>query len=331
MTAVALVDVHAHFLPPVYREALAGAGIDRPDGMPAVPDWSPGAHVEVLDRNGIDRAVLSISSPGVDLDGSRPAAIDLARAVNDAAARAVAEHPDRFAAFASLPLPWVDDALAEVERALDDRDLCGVNVLSNLGGTYLGHPSFEPLWTELDRRAAVVFVHPTSPTCWGEVSLDRPRPMLEFPFDTTRTVTDLIFSGVLDRHRSIRWIIPHAGGTLPFLAARIAGMARLVDPSGAVSPDVVLGHLAGLHYDLAGSANPTSVAALLDLVDRSQVLYGSDWPFTPEPGVERGLRWIRGDGNPVAADELGANAERLLSLGGPGGGPPPSDGTGRGG
>lgn len=314
MSAVALVDVHAHFLPPVYREALAGAGIDQPDGMPAVPDWSPEAHVGLLERSGIDLAVLSISSPGVDLDGSRSGAVDLARAVNDEAAATIAAHPGRFAAFASLPLPWVDEAVGEAERALDGLGLCGINVLTNLGGTYLGDDRFEPLWAELDGRSAVVFLHPTSPTCWDQVSLGRPRPMLEFPFDTTRTVTDLIYTGVLDRHPAIRWIVPHAGGTLPFLARRIAGMARLLDPSGSISAASVLDALGRLHYDLAGSANATSVAALLDLVDRSRVLYGSDWPFTPEPGVAAGLDWVRSTADPFTTDELGANARRLLGL-----------------
>ncbi len=306
-----LVDVHAHFLPPVYREALATRGIDRPDGMPAVPDWAAETHLGVMDQFGIDTAVLSISSPGVHLDSaSIDDTVQLATAVNDAAAATVGDHPGRFGAFASLPLPSVDAALAEAERALDHLRLGGVNLLTNVDGLYLADPLLESLLGELDRRAAVVFVHPTSPTCWAEVSRGYARPMLEFPFESTRAITDLALSGALDRHANIQWIVPHAGGALPFLAHRVAAMAAMVGRRG----NEVLAALGRLHYDLAGSANSTSVAALLDIVDASQVLYGSDWPFTPEPGVARGLDWVRSAANPVPVGDLGDNAARLLSM-----------------
>lgn len=171
-----LVDVHAHFLPPVYREALSAAGIDQPDGLPAVPDWSVEEHVAVLDRQRLDTAVLSISSPGVHLGDPRSIAdtIALSRAVNDVAAQTVAAYAGRFRAFASLPLPSMDDALAEAERALDGLGLDGVNLLTNVDGVYLSDASLEPLLNELDRRAAIVFVHPTSPPCWAHTTLGYP-------------------------------------------------------------------------------------------------------------------------------------------------------------
>ncbi len=305
-----LVDVHAHFLPPVYREALSAAGIDQPDGLPAVPDWSVEEHVAVLDRQRLDTAVLSISSPGVHLGDPRSIAdtIALSRAVNDVAAQTVAAYAGRFRAFASLPLPSIDDALAEAERALDGLGLDGVNLLTNVDGVYLSDASLEPLLNELDRRAATVFVHPTSPPCWSHTSLGYPRAMIEFPFDTTRAIADLALSGALDRWPAIRWIVPHAGGTLPFLAHRIAGMTRLVGGT----PDTVLAALGRLHYDLAGSANPTSVNALLDVVDTTHVLYGSDWPFTPEDGMANGLRFMRDESSPVPVDMLRSNADALF-------------------
>lgn len=307
---MALIDVHAHFLPPVYREALAAAGIDRPDGMPRAPDWSADEHVAVMDRLGIDVAVLSVSSPGVHFGVGMSAsdAVALARQVNDVAAATTVAHPGRFGAFASLPLPSIDAALAEMERALDGLHLDGVNLLTHVDGVYLGDGHLDPVLVELHRRSAVVFIHPTSPACWEATSLGYPRPMLEFPFDTTRAVTNLILSGALARYPDIRWIVPHAGGTLPFLAQRIAGLAALV---GREPADIV-GQLARLHYDLAGSAHATSLAALLTVVARSQVLYGSDWPFTPEPGVARGLEWINSAADAVAPHELAAAAARLF-------------------
>ena len=306
-----LIDVHAHFLPPQYREALATAGVDQPDGFPRVPMWSADDHVAVMDRLGIDAAVLSVSSPGVQFgDGASASdAVELARCVNDVAAATVADHPGRFGAFASLAMANISESLAEIERALDGLGLDGINVLTNVGGTHLGDKSLEPIMAELDRRRALVFIHPTSPACWECTSLGYPRPTIEFPFDTTRAVTNMLLSGVLTRYPDIRWIVPHAGGTLPFLAPRIAGISVLL---GAEDPAVVIAQLRRLHYDLAGSASAAVVTSLLTLVDRQQVLYGSDWPFTPEPIVAGALGWITGAENPVSAATLGENAAALF-------------------
>ena len=133
--------------------------------------------------------------------------------------------------------------------------------------------------------------------------------MIEFPFDTTRAVTNLLLSGALARHPDIRWIVPHAGGTLPFLAPRIAGISVLL---GADDPAAVVVQLRRLHYDLAGSASAPVVAALLNFVDRSQVLYGSDWPFTLEPIVGAGLGWVTGHDSPITQAELTDTARRLF-------------------
>jgi 6-methylsalicylate decarboxylase len=308
---VTLIDVHAHFLPSEYREALAASGIDHPDGFPRVPMWSADEHVATMDRVGIDVAMLSVSSPGVSFGEGLTAsdAVSLARIVNDVAAAAMKDHPRRFGAFASLPVADVGESLAEVERALEGLGLDGVNVLTNVGGVYLGDTSLEPLMAELDRRRAAVFIHPTSPACWEQTSLGYPRPMIEFPFDTTRAVTNMLLNGTLARYPDIRWIVPHAGGTLPFLAPRIAGISMML---GADDPAAVATQLRRLHYDLAGSASGPVVSALLTLVDKDRVLYGSDWPFTPEPTVAGGLGWVTGSDNPLTVADLNAAAVSLF-------------------
>ena len=308
---MSLIDVHAHFLPDQYREALATAGIDQPDGFPRVPMWNASEHVEVMDRLGIEACVLSVSSPGVQFGEGLTAsdAVSLARHVNDVAASTIARHPGRFGAFASLPMADEGESLAEIERALDGLGLDGINLQTNVAGVYLGDASLEPIMAELNRRRTVVFIHPTSPACWECTSLGYPRPMIEFPFDTTRAVTNLLLSGTLARHPDIRWIVPHAGGTLPFLAPRIAGISVLL---GADDPAAVVAQLRRLHYDLAGSASAPVVAALLNFVDRSQVLYGSDWPFTPEPIVGAALGWVTGHDSPITQAELADTARRLF-------------------
>ena len=144
---MSLIDVRAHFLPDQYREALATAGIDQPDGFPRVPMWSAAEHVAVMDRLGIEACLLSMSSPGVQFgDGVTASdAVSLARHVNDVAAATIAQHPGRFGAFASLPMADESESLAEIERALDGLGLDGVNVLTNVNGVYLGDASLEAI------------------------------------------------------------------------------------------------------------------------------------------------------------------------------------------
>jgi 6-methylsalicylate decarboxylase len=257
-----------------------------PDGMPRMPDWEPETTVAMMDRQGIATAMLSVSSPGVHF-GNDDAARGLARSVNEFAARNAQDHRGRFGTFASLPLPNIDAALEEIGYALDVLKVDGFVMLTNLGGIYLGDAKFDPVFDELNRRKAIVFIHPTSPPCWEHIALGFPRPMIEFPFDSTRAVTNLAMSGTLERSPNVQIIVPHAGGTLPFLARRIAAMASLTNPAGKRSPTGgFIAALQRLFYDTAGSSGDNAITSLLTLVDLSRMLYGSDYPFTPETMVE---------------------------------------------
>lgn len=278
------VDVHAHFVTNWYADLASAAGHRLPDGMPTWPSWSVETHLELMDRSGIDTAVLSVSSPGVHF-GDDAAARVLARRLNEFAADIVREHPRRFGLFATLPLPDVDGALAEIEYALGSLGADGVIVESNFDGTYLGDARLEPVFVELDRRAAVVLIHPTSPVCWQQSALGRPRPMIEFIFDTARTVTDLLFAGTFERHNRIQVIVPHCGGALPVIADRVNGFMKLAGHVDDGSTDAIT-ILRRLHYDTAGTAFPRQIPALLSLVDSDRLLYGSDYPWTPAPVAE---------------------------------------------
>src|ERR1700761_7929020 len=229
----ARIDVHAHFVPPVYREATVAAGHSRPDGMPALPQWSPELALETMDRLRIAAPGPSLSSPGIWF-GDAGAAARLARAVNDSGAELARAHPDRFGFFASLPLPDVPQALAELSRSLDELGADGVVLLTNYAGTYLGDPALEPVWQELAARQATVFLHPTGPSCVPVLHRERPYPLMEFLFDTTRSVTDLVLSGALLRHPGVKLVVPHAGAAFPAMAHRIAAIsgALLTDEPG---------------------------------------------------------------------------------------------------
>lgn len=301
MSAPRSIDVHAHFLPADYREALVRHGHDRPDGFPHIPEWSAEEHVAVMDRLGIDTAVLSISSPGVAMEEG------LARLTNEEGRRAVVDHPGRFGLFASLPLPDVDAAMAEIAHCCDRLEVDGFALLTNVDGTYLGDPSYAPVFRELDRRRARVFIHPTSPPCWEHTAHGRPRPMIEFLFDTTRAVVDLVLSGTVARHPGIAFVIPHAGATLPMVADRVSVFSLLLEVGAKVD---VLRDLGRLHYDLAGHPLPRQLDALLTLVPPDHLHYGSDHPFTPEVAVADALRRLGETGDLLAG--LRANTERLL-------------------
>ncbi len=307
-----LIDVHHHFLPDAYRDALEQSGGSPPDGIGALPGWSPDDAVRFVDTMGIETAYLSISSPGVLIDGSDPAHV--ARLVNDTAARLIADHPGRFGAFAALPLPDVDASLAEIARSLDDLQLDGIGLLTHHGDVYLGDPRLDEVFDELNRREATVFLHPTSSLCCEDAFLGYPRPVLEFIFDTARAVMNLIHSGTLDRCPDISWIIPHGGGALPALSQRLDAVHMLA-PGLSKARDLSAAYLNRFHYDLAGPRSEDALRALLGIADPSRLLYGSDWPFTPEPGVARMLTELRATtvlGNRPPDELLRANARRLF-------------------
>lgn len=269
------MDVHAHYITPSLRQAMIAAGHDRPDGMPAIPDWNVRDTLAFMDATGIAVSMLSVSSPGVHLGDASFTRI-LARKVNEEGAAVVHDHPGRFGLLASLPLPDVEAAVAEAAYALDVLHADGIVLLTNYDNVCMGDPVFDPLMAELDRRRAVVLLHPTSPAGWHDTCLGRPRPMIEFLFDTTRAVTQLALNRVLERYPDIRFIIPHGGAALPVLADRIAAFAFTEsDP-----PVDFVAALGKLYYDVAGFVLPRTLPALLGLVGPEQLLYGSDHPFT---------------------------------------------------
>jgi predicted TIM-barrel fold metal-dependent hydrolase len=312
---VGFVDVHAHFLTDFYVARARAAGHDVPDGMPKWPHWSPDEHLELMDRVGIATAVLSVSSPGVHF-GDDEAARPLAREVNEAGAHIVRDHPGRFGLFASLPVPDVDGALAEIGYAFDTLNADGVVLETNTHGVYLGNSALDPVFAELARRRAAVLLHPTSPPCWQQTALGRPRPMIEFIFDTARAVTDLILAGTLARYPDLSVIVPHGGGALPLLADRVNGF-RAAAPSSDGNPIIdPIAQLRRLYYDLAGTPFPRQVPALLSLVAPEQLLYGSDFCFTPAAAIELQVAAINAAPAPVEGQTwqtvTTTNARQLL-------------------
>ena len=275
------IDVHAHFLPDFYSEALRAAGQNHPDGMPEIPAWSEETALQMMDGLGIAASVISISSPGVYF-GDKEAAHRLVLRTHQEAIRLKRDHPSRFGWFASTSLPNVDAAINEASAALDEKGADGIVIETNQDGMYLGDPRLDPFYKALNDRSAVLFVHPTSPKCQGcsSLTLGYPEPMLEFMFETTRTITQMILSGVTIRYPNICVIVPHAGAALSVLASRVDLQMPFFEAKSAHKSPNLHGELKKLYYDLAGAPLPELLSALLQIADPHHILYGSDWPYT---------------------------------------------------
>lgn len=279
------IDVHTHFIPESYLGALSALGIGAKEIGYPMEKWDVGARLELMDRQDIDTEMLSLSSPGVRYWHGRDAAT-LTRRLNDELAAIVRDRPARFGGFATLPLPDVDAALEEIGYAFDTLGLDGVVLMTNYDGRYVGHPDFAPVLDELDRRKAVLFIHPTEGPSNGILTQGYPAPAFEYPAETTRTVVSLIDTDVVARCPDLKIIVSHGGGTLPFLQPRLAMILpwkRNEDPDAGAKR--VNGAIDSLFYDTAIVSFPASLAAIKLTHDTSRILTGYDLPFFPEKGL----------------------------------------------
>jgi predicted TIM-barrel fold metal-dependent hydrolase len=307
-----LIDVHHHFIPPFWFEEVK-EHISRQGGGRIVPNWlgwSEQRALERMDETGVATAIVSISAPGVWF-GDVAQGRRLSRETSLYAAQMQQRHPKRFGFFAALPLPDVEGTLREIEYAFDQLHADGVVLMTSYGDRWLGDPSFDPVMQELERRAAVVYVHPGSPVCCSQLMSYVPPFLTEFTQDTNRTITSLMFSGQLARSRAIRFIFSHAGGTIPMLAGRIAQLSTSVPQLAAAVPDGVEAELRRLHYEVANSANRPAMAALLSLVPATQVMFGSDFPLVPIEATQAKLPSVGLSSSDLAAISRGT-ATRLF-------------------
>jgi len=271
------VDIHHHIIPDFYRAATEVGG--RLVGGVQPARWTERNALSFMDEAGIDVAITSISAPGVHL-GDDARARDLARRCNDVTAELMRRRPDRFGGFAVLPLPDVTGSLAELIRADDELGLDGVVLMTNAAGTYLGDPRFTPVFDELQRRHAIVFVHPTASPDAAAHAFGFPDSLLDFPVDTARAVAHMHYRGVFAATPDVRYVLSHAGGVLPCLAHRFA----IVDAMGVVpDEDGARGTAADtfrrLHWDTALAWSDPILRMLRAVVGMNRVVYGSDYPY----------------------------------------------------
>lgn len=318
------IDVHHHFVPEAYF------AYQRRHNPGAVNAWSLSKDLEDMDRFGTATAMLSITQPAFNL-GDRDEIRSVARDCNEAAAKLVIDKPGRFGSFAGLPLKDIEGSLKEIEHSFDTLKADGICLMSSYGDVWLGNQMFWPVYEELNRRSAVIHVHPTPPNCCSNLPIlkdgvPNEGAMIEYGTDTTRTIASLIFSGTAKRFPNIAWIFSHAGGTMPFLIERflqfgasaeivpgITTTGQRVGISGNKMPGPeVLGYLRRFYYDTAQSSNPIAMAALKKVVHVSQIVYGTDYWFRTAEDTDRGLRTATVFNSREIEAVNRTNAERIL-------------------
>jgi predicted TIM-barrel fold metal-dependent hydrolase len=291
------IDTHQHLIPPDYRKVLQKAGLSAAGGR-VLPDWSPETSLQNMAELGVGTAILSVSTPGTAFLPSAADAAALARDLNDYTAELAAAQPDRFGFFATVPLPNIDESVAETVRSLDELHADGVVLLANNAGTYLGEAGQDPLFAALNDRSAVVFIHPAElpgPSVPGV-----PPFATDFLLDTTRAAYLLVSNGIRSRYPDIRFILSHAGGFVPYASYR---MAVTINGDTGRSWADVLDDFSSFYFDTALSSSAAALPTLLAFAKPGHVTFGSDWPFAPTaagklfaagletyPGLDAGTR-----------------------------------------
>jgi len=294
------IDVHHHMYPPEYvkRRGSVGSG----------SKWTPAASIDQMDKYGITTAIASITTPGIFF-GNLEETRSLARICNDYGAEMVRDHPGRFGLFAVLPLPDPDASLREVEYAYDTLKADGIVLLSSYGGKYPGDPAFTPVFEEMNRRKAVVFLHVTVPPCCTSLVPGGPSSMSEGDFDLTRTIQSFLLNGTFSRFPDIRYIVCHSGGVLPVMAGRIQD--RFPKDRADRIPNGIFYELKRLYYEVAHATFPAPLGALTKFVSMSQILFGTDYPPEPIETTTKPLAEFGFSARDLQAIDRG-NAERLF-------------------
>ena len=303
----ARIDVHHHYTSPALLAMMKGRRTNQGFNMA----WTVQKSLDAMDAAGVATAVVSTSDPGVFF-GDYDAAKALARDCNDYQARLAADHKGRFGMFTTLPLPDVDNTLAEIAYGMDVLKAQGVGMMTSYGTKYLGDPAFTPVMEELNRRRAVVFVHPLQPACCSNVVAGVPDVVVEYGTETSRTIASLLMSHTTIRFPDIRFIFSHGGGAVPYLTFRFARMvggdAELMkaEPGGAVPL------IQKLYFDTAQAWNQYTMPSLTKLMPVEQIVFGSDFPAASPLDTVNGLRAFGLDTATLARIER-LNAKAILA------------------
>jgi len=269
------IDVHNHIVPPAFVQLLKDGGM----WTPAVSNWTPAKAIEDLDKMGTATAITSLPNPHAYPTGQAHA--KLARDINEYAAKLASDYPGRFGNFASLPLPDMDATLKEIAYAMDVLKADGFFVWTNYGDVWLGDPAWTPVYEELNRRKAIVYTHPRSASCCGNLNIPVNEGTIEWQTDTTRALANVIFSGTAAKYPDIRYIWSHGGGTMPFLVRRLITAAEAPANKDKV-PGGFLVQARRMYYDTAQQLLAPQQWPLKWVATMPQIVFGTDYPMSAE-------------------------------------------------
>ena len=282
------IDVHTHAFFEKAFQALAAHGYQPKGGYQISVQWTPQAALEYMDRHEIAAQILSLPMTFAGMADDPELGTRLSRQVNEGYAELIAKYPNRFGAFATLPGDGPEQALAELAYALD----------------------------ELERRQTPVFVHPTDCPYIDVLGFGRPSSIVEFPFDTARTITNGLYTGLFQRHPGLRLILAHCGGVLPTLGWRIG--EHTVMGRGPEDAEIDPGHVAtvlrGLYYETALAGSRNSLLPTLEVTSPDHILFGTDWPAAPEATAVHNIENLMAFDGFTAEQLRGVERDNALTL-----------------
>lgn len=283
-----LIDVHHHCVLPEYQSALVRSGAADPS-KPLRKNASPQEAIDAMETLGIEAAIVNpLSVAGVH-HGDDANARYLCASVTEALAKFAGAAPDKLGFFAPLPYPDIDGSLRHMEHALDTLGADGLILLSSQNGIYVGDKRMEPLLAEMNRRKAVVLVHPARPDFVDTLTTKIWNAIIEYTFETTRVATYLIYNEFMKRYPDIKWILAHAGGCLPYVSFRLILMEEqdIAKPEFAKRvPEGARHWVDRFYFDTAISGSAPAMAALMEVAKPGHILYGSDWPYLDRHTIE---------------------------------------------
>lgn len=307
------IDVHHHIIPKEYVERLKKINITDSLGV-SFPKWTPETSLSFMKKNGIKTAIVSITSPGVYFKDHKKFSLKISRWCNEYIAQLKKDYPGKFGGFACVPLGFMEESIEELKYALDVLKLDGVCLMTHYNGKYLGDDYYNEFFKELNNRNAVVYIHPEDPAEEYDAKLSDegiPNALIEVTFETTRMAANLIHSGTVDKYKNIKYILSHGGGTIPYIAWRLAMISygqknkrtpvlrALYDFLAKGAPEKGLKVLKDMYYDTALTSGPYALNTLNQFAGSSRIVFGSDFPMAKvAPVVTKNL-----DKHPDFSDE----------------------------
>jgi len=304
-----VIDVHHHYFSPEFKQSSAKGG----HLMPLIRDWSPEKMMEEMDKNKVDKTILSLASVPVHwfstpFEEMRP----LLRSINDYGAGLAAANKDRHGFFAFITVNDIEGSLREIEYAFDKLGADGIEIATSFGDKWPGDPAFAPVFEELNRRKSIVYLHPLAPFCCVNIVNGVGDSWAEYPHDTTRAILSLLVHGAFVKYPDIRFIFSHGGGTIPILAARAEALSRFAPNRSEFAPDgSIMPILRKQFYETANATSAPMVAALKAFIPMTQLMFGTDYPYVSTEANLKGLRAADFTSEELAMIEHG-NAEKLV-------------------